>query len=135
MSSYSTTERLGSTTLGPSLYPPKSPADVRRLLHSIQSTELDRLKKDCYFYYLLLDYDGQPEARKPNGHVEGMDVDDEDAVLIVKSVEATKVADRFARNRCMPRHWRIFIDGYWALDHGSWKVRYWNDSQAVNANN
>ncbi|OXG87592.1 hypothetical protein C349_01371 [Cryptococcus neoformans var. grubii Br795] len=107
---------------GPSLYPPKSPADVRRLLHSIQSTELDRLKKDCYFYYLLLDYDGQSEAQKPNGHVEGMDVDDEDAILAVKTVEATKVAGKFARRRCMPRNWKIFIDGYWALDHGLWEI-------------
>lgn len=53
-----------------------------------------------------------------------MDVDDEDAILAVKTVEATKVAGKFARRRCMPRNWKIFIDGYWALDHGLWEVRY-----------
>lgn len=81
-----------------------------------------------------MDYDGQPQAGEHSGHAEGMDVDDEDSVLVMKTVKSTKAADKFARKRCMPRNWKIFIDGYWALDHGLWEVRYWRDTQTANAN-
>lgn len=32
-------------------------------------------------------------------------------------------AESFARRRCVPKMWRTFMDGYWALDHEMWEVR------------
>jgi hypothetical protein len=29
---------------------------------------------------------------------------------------------RFAESRCLSKTWRVFMDGYWALDHGLWEV-------------
>ncbi|WVQ71842.1 hypothetical protein IAR50_001384 [Cryptococcus sp. DSM 104548] len=103
---------------GPSVYPPRNPADIRRLLHSINSTDLDRLKKDCYFYYLLKDYDAQPQAAEINGDGEGEEMDLDGAAL-VRSCDGR--AEEFAKKRCMPSQWRLFIDGYWALDHWLWE--------------
>lgn len=31
-------------------------------------------------------------------------------------------AAKFARRRCLPRTWRVYMDGYWALDHGDWQA-------------
>ncbi|WVO13990.1 hypothetical protein L204_101615 [Cryptococcus depauperatus] len=114
---------------GQALYPPKSPADLRRLLHAIHATELDRLKKDCYYYYLLGDYDSKAPELTAVGHIEGMDVDNEDGAIVKKSEEddiKTKRRYTFSKQRCMPSLWRTFIDGYWALDNGKWE-------QAVNS--
>ena len=29
---------------------------------------------------------------------------------------------RFAESKCLSKTWRVFMDGYWALDHGLWEV-------------
>ncbi|WRT67223.1 uncharacterized protein IL334_004189 [Kwoniella shivajii] len=106
---------------GPSLYPPNTPAALRRLLHSIQSLELDRLKKDCFLYYLLKDYDGISSESQPT-----MEIDDDDQEKMNQSKSpnghvSTK-SDGFAKKRCMPLTWKRFMDGYWALDHGSYET-------------
>lgn len=98
-------------TPGPTRYPPTTPAGFRRLLHAIHSTtRIDRLKRDCFLYYLVRDADA---ASRPavNGDmdVDSSDGDDDDTP-----------AASFARRRCLPRTWRIFMDGYWLLDHGRW---------------
>ncbi|KAK8869684.1 hypothetical protein IAR55_000252 [Kwoniella newhampshirensis] len=109
---------------GNSLYPPRTPAAVRRLLHAVYSSPPDRLKRDCFFYYLLKDYDSS--ASQTNGHDEPvMDVDGSDDGVFVTNVAPSKESGRaeaFANKRCMPRTWRVFIDGYWALDHGLWEI-------------
>ncbi|WVQ78410.1 hypothetical protein IAT38_000496 [Cryptococcus sp. DSM 104549] len=106
---------------GPLLYPPTSPAAIRRLLHTIcVSATLDRLKQDCYLYYLLKDYDARPQVETQGEG--GMDVDGDDGVVIVKSTGAGSKAERFATQRCMPKKWRAFVDGYWALDNGKWEL-------------
>lgn len=109
---------------GQSLYPPRTPAAVRRLLHAIHSSPPDRLKRDCFLYYLLKDYDAStPQA---NGHEEPvMDVDGPDDDVFVSKighVQGSGKAEAFAKKRCVPSTWRVFIDGYWALDHGLWEV-------------
>ncbi|ODO10871.1 hypothetical protein I350_01470 [Cryptococcus amylolentus CBS 6273] len=107
---------------GPSVYPPRNPADMRRLLHSIDSTDLDRLKKDCYFYYLLKDFDAQPKAVEVNGYGEGDEMDLDSGSLVRPGDEQVVArAVLFAKKRCMPSQWRLFIDGYWSLDHGLWE--------------
>jgi len=88
---------------GPSLYPPTSPVGYRRLLHAIHSSPLDRLKKDCFYYYLLRDGSAQDgEMMEDRDHGER--------------------SRRFAESRCLSKTWRVFMDGYWALDHGLWEV-------------
>lgn len=59
---------------------------------AIHTSPLDRLKKDCFYYYLLKDY-------------------------------LDERSERFAKVRCLSNTWRVFIDGYWNLDHGHWEVR------------
>ncbi|WWD16050.1 hypothetical protein CI109_100475 [Kwoniella shandongensis] len=109
---------------GQSLYPPRTPAAVRRLLHAVHSSPPDRLKRDCFFYYLLKDYDAATPLT--NGHEEPvMDVDgSDDDVFVSKisNVQGSGKAEAFAKKRCMPKMWRVFIDGYWALDHGLWEI-------------
>ncbi|GMK58873.1 hypothetical protein CspeluHIS016_0603150 [Cutaneotrichosporon spelunceum] len=91
---------------GPALYPPTTPAAFRRLLHAIHSTSrIDRLKRDCFLYYLVRD---QSSSSTPNGSG-GMDVD---------SASEVDIESAFVRARCLPRTWRVFMDGYWLLDHG-----------------
>jgi hypothetical protein len=87
---------------GPSLYPPTSPVGYRRLLHAIHSSPLDRLKKDCFYYYLL----------KTDGGEEAGDIGE--------NVQERGL--RFAESRCLSKTWRVFMDGYWNLDHGRWEV-------------
>lgn len=99
---------------GPSLYPPTTPAALRRLLHSIHGSPVDRLKQDCFFYYLLRDCDAVPP--KANGHHREMEVDENG------EAKSTSRAEGFARRRCLPKPWRVFMDGYWALDHAMWDV-------------
>jgi len=99
----------------PTLYPPTTPAGTRRLLHSIHTSSVDRLKQDCFFYYLLREYDADPH--KSNGHSGEMDIDPGG----YESQPSTRAAD-FSRRRCLPRSRRVFMDGYWALDHGLWEV-------------
>lgn len=36
--------------------------------------------------------------------------------------KSTSRAEGFARRRCLPKPWRVFMDGYWALDHAMWDV-------------
>jgi hypothetical protein len=88
---------------GPSLYPPTSPVGYRRLLHAIHSSPLDRLKKDCFYYYLLKDDSTQ------NGEM-------------MENKDQGERSRRFAESRCLSKTWRVFMDGYWALDHGLWEV-------------
>ncbi|CAK9787296.1 hypothetical protein CC85DRAFT_327181 [Cutaneotrichosporon oleaginosum] len=93
---------------GPSLYPPTTPAAFRRLLHAIHSTaRIDRLKRDCFLYYLVRD---QAEAPTVNGG--GMEVDSG------SETDGGERESAFVRARCLPRTWRVFMDGYWFLDHG-----------------
>ena len=104
-------------SLGAALYPPTSPAGLRRLLHAIHSSHQDRLKKDCYFYYLLRDHDAATSRPQANGY--DMPTSDE----IENQEEAILGrAEAFARRRCIPRTWCVFMDGYWALDHAQWEV-------------
>ncbi|WWD01298.1 hypothetical protein V866_008241 [Kwoniella sp. B9012] len=103
---------------GASLYPPNTPAGIRRLLHSIQSLELDRLKKDCFYYYLLRDYDFSSRI-EPSMDVDGEE--DGDLTVISRVPNGNNTfgkAQSFAKRRCMPLTWIRFMDGYWALDHG-----------------
>jgi len=88
---------------GPSLYPPTSPVGYRRLLHAIHSSPLDRLKKDCFYYYLLKDDSGEDKE-------------------IMEDKDQGERSRRFAESRCLSKTWRVFMDGYWALDHGQWEV-------------
>ncbi|KAL1406818.1 hypothetical protein Q8F55_006227 [Vanrija albida] len=92
---------------GPSLYPPSSPSAFRRLLHAIHTSPIDRLKRDCFVYYLVRDGDAQPE----------MDVDDAES----SSSASSSRAHAFARARCLPRTWQTLIDGYWLLDNGRYE--------------
>jgi hypothetical protein len=84
---------------GPTLYPPTSPAGYRRLLGAIHTSPLDRLKKDCFYYYLLKDYGSE------DGHDR---------------------AGAFGKVRCLSKTWRVFMDGYWALDNGLWEVSHFS---------
>ncbi|KAI9638049.1 nuclear pore complex assembly-domain-containing protein [Dioszegia hungarica] len=119
---------------GPTLYPPTSPAGLRRLIHTIRSAQIDRLKQDCFICYLLLDSDRASAPTIPNGngvhHDE--DMDGESGMELVKAdkgkgkgrakdLEAGGQAEEFARRRCLPQVWRGFMFGYWALDHGMWE--------------
>ncbi|OCF45444.1 hypothetical protein I317_00690 [Kwoniella heveanensis CBS 569] len=114
---------------GPALYPPNTPAALRRLLHSIHSCPFDRLKRDCLLYYLLKDYDAAPSSNQAPTMDVDIDVEGEDdpdgTVVITKSAAGSErrpgKADAFAKRRCLPKTWRVFMDGYWALDHSSWE--------------
>ncbi|ORX39985.1 nuclear pore complex assembly-domain-containing protein [Kockovaella imperatae] len=109
---------------GPSMYPATSPADLRRLLHAIHTSHQDRLKQDCYFYYLLRDYDdasivaGPPASQAEGNSNFEMQLDEGDQE---SSDGSESRAESFAKHRCIPRTWRVFMDGYWALDHGQWE--------------
>ena len=59
-------------------------------------SDLDRLKKDCLYYYLLNDY------REDEG--------------------VSEVAGEFARRRCLSKTWKGFMDGYWNMDNGLFEV-------------
>ncbi|KAL7424100.1 hypothetical protein Q5752_001685 [Cryptotrichosporon argae] len=98
---------------GPALYPPTTPAAVRRLLHVIHTSPADRLKRDCFFYYLLRDYADSTHAA-PNGDAD-MSVDE-------GAHDVGARAKAFAKTRCMPAAWVALMDGYWALDHGLWEA-------------
>ena len=100
---------------GQALYPPKGPADTRRLLQAIYSSPLDRLKRDCFFYYLLKDCESTNPARSGEG-VESLESPRAET-------KASSATDDFVQRRCLPTVWKVFMDGYWALDHGKWKVR------------
>ncbi|WVQ98811.1 hypothetical protein IAU59_005942 [Kwoniella sp. CBS 9459] len=116
---------------GPSLYPPNTPAALRRLLHSIHSCPFDRLKRDCLLYYLLKDYDAASPSsplQEPTMDVDGEEDDDMDGTVVIttggtaKAGKGSSRADGFAKRRCLPRTWRVFMDGYWALDHSLWEL-------------
>ena len=103
------------SSLGTLLYPPTTPAALRRLLHSIHTSSVDRLKQDCFVYYLLRDRDAAVPST--NGHHGAMDMDSDG-----KETKPSRRAEIFARQRVLPGAWRTFMDGYWALDHGLWDV-------------
>ncbi|WVR05159.1 hypothetical protein IAU60_002171 [Kwoniella sp. DSM 27419] len=104
---------------GQSLYPPNTPAAVRRLLHGIYSSPFDRLKRDCLFYYLLKDYDATVALQaQPSMDVDG---DGEDAVVSHVN-QGDGRAQAYAKRRCLPRTWTVFMDGYWSLDHSLWET-------------
>ncbi|WVW82987.1 hypothetical protein I302_105003 [Kwoniella bestiolae CBS 10118] len=107
---------------GASLYPPNTPAAIRRLLHSIHSLELDRLKKDCFYYYLLKDYDSSSAIQLQAQPSMEIDEENEGGSSIngkLPNVHGVpSKAQSFAKKRCMPLTWIRFMDGYWALDHG-----------------
>ncbi|WWC89930.1 uncharacterized protein L201_004859 [Kwoniella dendrophila CBS 6074] len=108
---------------GSSLYPPNTPAALRRLLHTIQSLELDRLKKDCFLYYLLKDYDVASTLQsRPSMDIDGQTEDEELTIVTKINGELSGKAQVFAKKRCMSQTWKRFIDGYWALDHGLWEL-------------
>ena len=104
---------LKQDSAGSTLYPPTTPAALRRLLHLIHTSSVDRLKQDCFFYYLLRDY--HAALPKANGHTGGMEVD-----AGAEEAKPDTRAEGFARRRCLPRTWTVFMDGYWTLDHGLW---------------
>ena len=52
-----TRNKLGMLTTGAKLYPPKNREDLRRLHEKIEESETDSLKKSCFYYYLLKDFD------------------------------------------------------------------------------
>ena len=110
---------------GSTLYPPQSPADLRRLLYAIHTSSLDRLKQDCYYYYLLRDYDAAQALPQANGHgpADGMDLDGL-TERTANHVKDTRRAETFARCRCLPVVWRNLINGYWSLDNSQWEVSY-----------
>ncbi|KAK4683869.1 hypothetical protein P7C73_g6345, partial [Tremellales sp. Uapishka_1] len=101
-----------------SLYPPSTPGSLRRLLSTIGDASLDRLKKDCFFYYLLKDYDASSER---SGQDREMDLDG-DANEKSSPAKKGSRSEGFAQKRCLPKVWRIFMDGYWELDHGFWEA-------------
>jgi hypothetical protein len=80
------------------------------LLHAIHTSDIDRLKRDCFLYYILRDYDAV--MPRTNGH-SGMDTDED---------VTPGRAEEFARKRCLPKAWRVFMDGYWSLDNEEWEV-------------
>jgi hypothetical protein len=106
---------------GPALYPPTTPAALRRLLGVIHASSIDRLKKDCFFYYLLRDYDAFPSPTAPPRNGGNHEMGEMDAAA--GPSEEKGRAESFARRRCLPKMWRTFMDGYWALDHEMWEVR------------
>jgi hypothetical protein len=61
------------------------------------------LKRDCFYYYLLKD-----DASQDGDMMGDKDQDER--------------SRRFAESRCLSKTWRVFMDGYWALDHGLWEV-------------
>lgn len=90
------------------------------MLAAIQASAVDRLKKDCFFYYLLRDTDEAAFAGDTVMVVDGSGNEEDN-----EEKEKQKVASRaaeFGRKRCIPRAWRVFMDGYWSLDHGLWEV-------------
>lgn len=95
-------------TPGASLYPPTTPGAFRRLLGAIHSAPIDRLKSDCFIYYLVRDRDAKEGGMDVDGSGEG-ESDNSNAA-------------KFARRRCLPRTWKVYMDGYWALDHGDYKA-------------
>jgi hypothetical protein len=99
LSSFLLMMRNEELIVGPTLYPPTSPAGYRRLLGAIHTSPLDRLKKDCFYYYFLKDYGGE----------DGQDR-----------------AGAFGKVRCLSKTWRVFMDGYWALDNGLWEVSHFS---------
>lgn len=106
------------STSGPGLYPPSSPAALRRLLAAIQSSNVNRLKKDCFCYYLLLDVDHSTPPT--SGAKDDIELDGESS----SDGKQGRKAEHFARRRCMPKTWRTFMRGYWNLDHGLYEVSY-----------
>lgn len=118
--------------IGNALYPPTSPAGIRRLIHIIRSADIDRLKQDCFIYYLLLDSDhasnsplingdGRYRAEDGDANMEVMRVDNGKGKGKAKETGSAQ-AEEFANRRCLPQVWRGFIFGYWAMDHGLWEV-------------
>ncbi|RSH80342.1 uncharacterized protein EHS24_008918 [Apiotrichum porosum] len=100
---------------GPALYPPASPSGFRHLLAAIHGSNVDRLKRDCFVYYLARDADAAAWSTSSQT-VDTMDVD------AGSNPDTHPRAAAFARARCLPRTWRLFIDGYWHLDHGEWDL-------------
>lgn len=89
-----------------SLYPPNSPSSQRKLLQAIHDLPTDRLKRDCYIYYLLRDIDDNNNSMEIDGSR--------------SSSPSASQASTWAQRRCIPRAWRTLMDGYWDLDHGYW---------------
>lgn len=95
----------------------------------MHSSDADRLKQDCFYYYLLRNVDIRQSQSQSDGSGVGMeqDADGSDGPAAESSRDAqsrssaTK-AGLFARRRCLPRMWTVFIDGYHALDHALWEV-------------
>jgi hypothetical protein len=98
---------------GPASYPPASAGALRRLLASINDADVDRARRDCFVYYLARDADAASSATSDDGM-------DEDGAEAEQSSAAGDRAAAFARARCLPRTWRTYMDGYWALDRGEW---------------
>lgn len=100
------------------LYPSSSPSVFRKLLSGIHEADVDRLKRDCFVYYLARDADAAASTRAGNGNG-NMDVDSAESS---PAPESGAIAARFARTRCLPKTWRMYMDGYWFLDHGMWEA-------------
>lgn len=99
------------------MYPPKQPQHFKLLLKEIMYPlqPVDRLKKDCFHYYLLKDHDayGEKEVEaEQNG---------ESSQSASRGSRTSKAA-AFVRRRCLPRMWTVFVDGYWALDNSLWEA-------------
>jgi hypothetical protein len=95
----------------------------------VRNAQIDRLKQDCFIYYLLLDADHASRSVLPNGngHAEGsggsgMELTRSDKGKGKAREDEGDRANEFARRRCLPLVWRGFMFGYWALDHELWDV-------------
>ena len=110
---------------GAELYPPSSPSGLRRLLSAIHESGVDRLKRDCFVYYLARDVDAANTTDKSdtNDNDNEMDVDASTPRSTPSSSPApeARAAAAFARSRCLPRTWKTYMDGYWFLDHSEWE--------------
>jgi hypothetical protein len=92
---------------------------LRRLLEAIYNSPLDRLKRDVFTFYLLLDCDAADDGESEDA----MDGAPGPSTAVVRHSANGGRAEGFARKRCIPRHWQSFMRGYWAVDHGKWEVR------------
>ncbi|KAJ2039846.1 hypothetical protein H4S03_001424 [Coemansia sp. S3946] len=112
-----------SGTKPSSAYPPRTPAALQALIERVGSSDLDDLKRHCLAYYLILD-------QSAGALVSAHDLYSEcSADLAAASVEAEK----YARDRLVPRHFEYLMRGYWLMDHGqtATSISYFADPSVI----
>jgi hypothetical protein len=90
--------------------------------YSQDACPLDRLKRDVFTFYLLLDCDFNEQGG--DGMANGTAGPSTAVARTNGGTETEGRAAKFARKRCMPKHWQSFVKGYWAVDHGMWEVSH-----------